>query len=221
MFGLGYQELLLILVIVLVMFGGSKLPGLAKSLGSSLTEFKKGIAGGRKKTAHHPRQDRRVPPVRSPPPVPRATPYSMRGGRIVRVAEPRWRRRRRPHRRNRGRDAGWTPAPEAEVPSRVQEPEPLAEKIAAEEARGLPGDRRDDHLERLQHHEQDGRQDPPFAERLLQEVLVDVEAHEQSVRGGVDVHKPAAIAQRERDALARAFRHRLNAPICRRSTATA
>lgn len=46
MFGLGYQELLLILVIVLVMFGGSKLPGLAKSLGSSLTEFKKGIAGG-------------------------------------------------------------------------------------------------------------------------------------------------------------------------------
>jgi sec-independent protein translocase protein TatA len=46
MFGLGYQELLLILVIVLVLFGGSKLPGLAKSLGSSLTEFKKGIAGG-------------------------------------------------------------------------------------------------------------------------------------------------------------------------------
>jgi TatA/E family protein of Tat protein translocase len=44
MFGLGYQELLLILVIALVFFGGSKLPDLAKSLGKSMKEFKKGIA---------------------------------------------------------------------------------------------------------------------------------------------------------------------------------
>ena len=58
MFGLGYQELLLILVIVLILFGGSKLPGLAKSLGSSLTEFKKGIAGGTEEdsTSSSPRQ---------------------------------------------------------------------------------------------------------------------------------------------------------------------
>lgn len=44
MFGLGAQELMLILVIVLVLFGGSKLPDLAKSLGKSMREFKKGIA---------------------------------------------------------------------------------------------------------------------------------------------------------------------------------
>ncbi len=44
MLGLGYQELLVILVIVLVLFGGSKLPDLAKSLGKSMKEFKKGIA---------------------------------------------------------------------------------------------------------------------------------------------------------------------------------
>ena len=43
MFGLGYQELLIILVIVLVLFGAQRLPDLAKSLGSSVKEFKKGI----------------------------------------------------------------------------------------------------------------------------------------------------------------------------------
>src|SRR6266705_546735 len=44
MLGLGYQELVVILVIVLVLFGGTKLPDLAKSLGKSIKEFKKGIA---------------------------------------------------------------------------------------------------------------------------------------------------------------------------------
>ncbi len=43
MFGLGSQELLVILVIVLVLFGAKRLPELARSLGSSLKEFKKGV----------------------------------------------------------------------------------------------------------------------------------------------------------------------------------
>ena len=51
MFGLGYQELLVILVIVLVLFGANRLPQLARSLGSSLKEFKKGIDEAQAKEA--------------------------------------------------------------------------------------------------------------------------------------------------------------------------
>src|SRR5262249_16555322 len=47
MFGLGYQELLIILVIVLVLFGANRLPELARSLGSSVKEFQKGVNEGR------------------------------------------------------------------------------------------------------------------------------------------------------------------------------
>jgi sec-independent protein translocase protein TatA len=40
-FGLGGTELIVILVILLVLFGGSKLPSLARGLGQSIKEFKK------------------------------------------------------------------------------------------------------------------------------------------------------------------------------------
>lgn len=43
MFGLGAQELLLILVIILVLFGAKRIPEMARGLGKSLTEFKKGV----------------------------------------------------------------------------------------------------------------------------------------------------------------------------------
>ena len=41
MFGLGYQELMVILIIVLLLFGAQKLPELARGLGKSVSEFKR------------------------------------------------------------------------------------------------------------------------------------------------------------------------------------
>lgn len=43
MFGLGGPELIVILVIVVLIFGGSKLPELGASAGKALKSFKKGV----------------------------------------------------------------------------------------------------------------------------------------------------------------------------------
>ncbi len=43
MFGLGTQELLIILVLVLIIFGAGKLPQLGGALGKGLRDFKTGI----------------------------------------------------------------------------------------------------------------------------------------------------------------------------------
>lgn len=43
MFGLGTTELMLIAGCVILLFGGKKLPGLGRSMGSAITNFKKGL----------------------------------------------------------------------------------------------------------------------------------------------------------------------------------
>ncbi|OGV77084.1 MAG: hypothetical protein A3K19_30705 [Lentisphaerae bacterium RIFOXYB12_FULL_65_16] len=48
--GIGYQELLLILLIVLVIFGGRKIPELARGLGRGIREFRKARDGTGDKT---------------------------------------------------------------------------------------------------------------------------------------------------------------------------
>lgn len=45
---IGAPELLIVLVIVLLIFGGSKLPKLARSLGQAQKEFKEGVSEGSK-----------------------------------------------------------------------------------------------------------------------------------------------------------------------------
>ncbi len=44
-FGVGTSELLIILAIVLLLFGGKKLPELFKSAGTSVRELRKGLEG--------------------------------------------------------------------------------------------------------------------------------------------------------------------------------
>jgi sec-independent protein translocase protein TatA len=42
--GIGAPELIILLLVILLLFGSTKLPKLAKSLGEAQKEFKKGIA---------------------------------------------------------------------------------------------------------------------------------------------------------------------------------
>ena len=53
---LGFQELLIILLIVLVIFGASKLPLLGKGLGEGIRNFKKGIKEDDAKAIEEPGQ---------------------------------------------------------------------------------------------------------------------------------------------------------------------
>ena len=43
MFGLGINELLVILLVVLLLFGAKRIPEVMRSFGKGVTEFKKGI----------------------------------------------------------------------------------------------------------------------------------------------------------------------------------
>jgi Tat protein translocase TatB subunit len=80
MFGIGFQEMLLILVVVLIFFGPKRLPDLAKSLGKGLAEFKKaseevkkGIDEAMKEEA--PKEEpAKVEPVKAETPLPGTSP---------------------------------------------------------------------------------------------------------------------------------------------------
>jgi len=48
MFGLGYQEILIILVIILVLFGGKKIPELMRGVGKGVGELQKGLEEGKR-----------------------------------------------------------------------------------------------------------------------------------------------------------------------------
>lgn len=53
MFGLGSQELLIILVIVVVLFGAKRLPQLGTGVGKGIKNFKLGIKDGEAETSEN------------------------------------------------------------------------------------------------------------------------------------------------------------------------
>jgi sec-independent protein translocase protein TatA len=57
MFGLKMGELLIIFLVILVLFGGTKLPQLGSSLGQAIRNFKKGFGGDAEAQAEAQRQD--------------------------------------------------------------------------------------------------------------------------------------------------------------------
>jgi sec-independent protein translocase protein TatA len=54
MFGLGTQELIIILGIALFIFGAKKLPEIGKGLGKSIREFKTSVSGEDEKEPSNP-----------------------------------------------------------------------------------------------------------------------------------------------------------------------
>ncbi|HXZ38665.1 MAG TPA: twin-arginine translocase TatA/TatE family subunit [Thermodesulfobacteriota bacterium] len=57
MFGIGSQELMIILLIAFLVFGSKRLPELGNSLGQAIRGFKKAMEGEPKKLESHETQD--------------------------------------------------------------------------------------------------------------------------------------------------------------------
>jgi len=74
--GIGGPELLMIMFVVLLLFGGQKLPELAKGLGKSIREFKKAASGVEEefKRAIEETPDTPSHSPNKPPRAPRAAP---------------------------------------------------------------------------------------------------------------------------------------------------
>lgn len=61
--GLSPGELIIVLAVVLLLFGASKIPQLMRSMGQGLSEFKKGVKEGEKDAAEDAKKEEPKPPA--------------------------------------------------------------------------------------------------------------------------------------------------------------
>jgi sec-independent protein translocase protein TatA len=64
-FGLGYPELIVILVIVFIVFGAKKLPELAGSIGKGIKDFKKSLKDPEETWIAHNNEENKTKPIES------------------------------------------------------------------------------------------------------------------------------------------------------------
>jgi sec-independent protein translocase protein TatA len=60
--GVGTQELMIILLVVLILFGGAKIPEFAKGMGKAIREFKKASQGEDEEEEKRPAKPKKVNP---------------------------------------------------------------------------------------------------------------------------------------------------------------
>jgi sec-independent protein translocase protein TatA len=58
--GIGFTEILILLVVVLLLFGAKRIPEIAGSFGKGITEFKRNLNDAQKAITEPPRADRAV-----------------------------------------------------------------------------------------------------------------------------------------------------------------
>ncbi len=72
--GVGWQEILIIVFVMLLLFGGKKLPELARSMGRGLRHFKEELHGVKKQISEAAEEVAEVPePEPEPEPEPKVT----------------------------------------------------------------------------------------------------------------------------------------------------
>src|SRR5215467_13997116 len=77
---------------------------------------------------------------------------------------------------------------------RIQEPKPLTEQVAAEDSGEVAGNGGNDDLKRLQPDEDDRRENPPLAKRVLEEALILIEPDDKLIGRSVAPYQPDSVS---------------------------